>query len=114
MAKNDYAEYVAHDLLSDLEVSYRAMFGGYGLYIDGYIFGIIADHELYFKVDDTNRARYEERDSGPFVYTAKGKPMSMSYWKVPVEVMEDSETLEEWVEASLAISRRTKKKTKSS
>lgn len=109
MAKNDFVEYVAHDLLGELGVAYRAMFGGYGLYIDGTIFAIIANNELYFKVDDTNRERYEEWGSSPFVYEAKGKAMSMSYWKLPPDIMDDSERLEEWVEDSLSISRKTKK-----
>ncbi len=66
------------------EIKSRAMFGGHGLYKHGVIFGIIAQGAIYFKVDATNLKEYVAAKSEPFTYTsASGKPVSMSYWKVP-------------------------------
>jgi TfoX/Sxy family transcriptional regulator of competence genes len=43
-AMKQYCEYVVHDVLGHIKgITARAMFGGYGLYLDGAIFGIIAD-----------------------------------------------------------------------
>lgn len=92
-------------------VTSKAMFGGYGVYNDGVIFAIIADDQLYFKVDDSNKAKYEHYDSEPFIYTMpNGTSMAMSYWLLPEEVAQDPEQLEQWVETSVAASRRAKKK----
>lgn len=94
----DYAEYVV-DLLSPwARVTAKAMFGGFGLYRQGQIFAIIVDDTLYFKVGDSNRPDYEAAGSEPFTYEANGKKMVMSYWRVPEDILEDSETIGLWAE----------------
>ncbi len=97
----DYLHYVL-DLLSELEkVTYRAMFGGYGIYLNGIIFAIIADDELYFKVDQTSIDMYKKYNSEPFSYTTKnGKKAVMSYWQVPCSVLEDDKTILEYAKAA--------------
>ena len=107
MRETTFHDYVVHDLLGEARgVTSRAMFGGWAVYRDGVIFGIIVDGELYFKVDDTNRAAFERLDSHPFVYAKKdGTPVTMSYWLVPQDVMDDRERLHELMEQSLAASR---------
>ena len=106
--KSTYLEYILNDAMDGIEgVTAKAMFGGYGLYKDGIVFGILADDELYFKVDDRNRAEYEKRGSRPFTYQGKNrKTIALSYWEVPAEILEDREVLSGWVEASVAASRR--------
>ena len=104
-----YHEYVLHDVLGHIEgVTSRKMFGGYGLYLDGAIFGIITDvDELRFKVTDTNRAQYEVQGSTPFIYTGHKdkKPVTMNYYLVPEVVQEDREEVEVWARQSAALSR---------
>ncbi len=88
-------------------VTAKAMFGGYGLYKDGTVFGIIAEGELYFKVDEKNLPEYKDRGSRPFTYEGKKrKIITMSYWEVPPDVLEDREQLSDWVDASVAASSR--------
>ncbi len=113
--KSGFLTYLLEDVLRDVEgVTARAMFGGYGLYKNGIVFGIIADDELYFKVDDENRADYEAHDSEPFTYEAKkGKRIAMSYWKVPADILEDPNVLPKWIDASVQASKRSKSKMKS-
>src|SRR3972149_12327094 len=49
------------DLLAPIgEISCRSMFGGYGVFAEGDMFALIAGSALFFKVDDSNRAVYEE------------------------------------------------------
>lgn len=89
----------------------RAMFGGHGLYKHGVIFGIIAEGSIYFKVDATNLNEYEAAGSEPFTYIgASGKPVSMSYWKVPEPVLNNEKLLMKWIHKSLNIN--LKKSTK--
>ena len=112
--RNDFVEYVVKDLLSELRgVTSRAMFGGYGLYKDGVIFGIVADDELYFKVGAANREKYEAAGSKPLTYdTKKRKNIVLSYWEVPADVMDDREAIAHWAEESYKISRKAQTKTR--
>ena len=41
-------------------VRLRRMFGGYGIFCDGVMFGLIAEAVLFLKVDDTTRASFLE------------------------------------------------------
>ncbi len=96
MADESFKDYVLDQLKAVGGVSARAMFGGYGLYTGGVMFGLIADG-LYFKVGDDNRADYVARKSQPFVYESSGrKPITMSYWRVPDEVLDDVEDAKAW------------------
>lgn len=89
-------------------VTARRMFGGAGLYLDGSIFGLIAGDILYFKVDDDNRADYETAGTGPFVPFEDGR-MTMPYWEVPADVMEDSAELCAWARKAWQAGRRAEK-----
>lgn len=108
--QDSFHEYVMRDLLRDIAgVSSRRMFGGYGIYKDGIIFGLIADDELYFKADELNQKDYEQAGSTPFTYERKNHPRTvMSYWKVPADVIEDRSAIEAWIDKSVAASRRSK------
>jgi len=55
------------------------MFGGFGTFLDGLMFSLIADNDLYLKVDAENRPDYEAAGSYPFTYEGKSKPDWMSY-----------------------------------
>lgn len=109
----EFHDFVVGDLLAGMEgITSKKMFGGYGLYLDGDIFAIIlSEGGLYFKVDDTNRAQFEELGSEQFVYTGHKtkKPTAMPYWRLPDEILEDRDRLPEWVVQSADISRSTRK-----
>ena len=105
MPRSTFVDYVVSDLLGDVEgVRARAMFGGHGIYKGDTMFAIIVDDELYYKVDDSNRRDFEALGSEPFRYQAKGrKTVTMSYWKLPAEVMEDRHELEEWTTKAVRV-----------
>lgn len=92
--------------MEDLEplgdVTSRAMFGGFGIYEGGKMFALIGDAELYFKVDDSTRASFEEAGSEPFE--------KMPYYLVPPEVVENPEHLREWARAAIAVGHATGKR----
>jgi len=87
----------------------RGMFGGVGIYADDLFFALIADDALYLKVDDTNRADFEERSMGPFRPFGEGGEV-MQYYQVPDEVLEDAEKLHSWVDKAIAVARNKKAK----
>ena len=78
------------------------------LHKDSVIIGIIVNDELYFKVDNQSAEIYKSRESKPFCYKARDKIISMSYWLVPLEIMEDELLLGSWLDGSYLVSLRTK------
>ena len=104
-----YCDYIIDSLAPWGKVTSRRMFGGYGIYRFDLIFGIIIEDTFYLKVNDSNRADYESANSEPFSYDAKGKRVSMSYWQVPAEVLEDSELLCEWARKAYDVAMSGKK-----
>ena len=98
MNHNQYVDYILDLLLPLGNIKVRKMFGGYGIYQGGIFFAIISDNILYFKVGDNNRSLYEKHDSKPFSYEGKhGKIITMSYWEVPIDVLENPTQLALWV-----------------
>ncbi len=98
----EFRAFVLDQLAEVPQLRSKAMFGGIGLYSGGRFFGIVAADELFFKVDDSNRARYEAAGSEPFRPLADPeRPVSMSYWRVPIEVLEDSRELADWARTAI-------------
>src|SRR5262245_55066603 len=99
----DFHSYVLEQLGLLRAVSLRRMFGGGGLYAEGLLCGLIDDDVLYLKVDDSNRADYTSRGMDAF-RPFKDKPLySMTYYQVPVEVLEEPEELARWARKSCEV-----------
>lgn len=92
-------------------VNIRRMFGGTGLFRDGVMFGIVVRDTLYLKTGDHNRSKFESAGMGSFQYERKGKMVSLGYHEVPVDVLEDGDTLAEWATAAhgIALNAKTRK-----
>ena len=115
MKNSQYIDYVLDALLSLQlgSMKVRKMFGGYGIYQDGIFFALIANNILYFKVDDSNRLMYESHGSKPFSYAGKNNTtVIMSYWEVPADILENHNTLIEWVKKAVEVARLAKKSVK--
>ncbi len=109
MAVSDgFLAFVEEQLSQVCDISHKRMFGGVGLYADGVFFSIIDNDELYFKVDDSTRPRYEER--GMDMFRPYGDERTMSYSQVPAEVLEDVGELSAWVSEAVEVSLRKKSK----
>ncbi|HEX8697298.1 MAG TPA: TfoX/Sxy family protein [Myxococcaceae bacterium] len=93
-------------------VQARGMFGGWGLYYGGMMFGLIAEGRLYLKVDDTTRPAFEAAGCEPFVYdSGKGKPpVTMSYWTPPTDAADDSHALLPWARRAVEAAQRAQAK----
>jgi DNA transformation protein len=99
------ASLVAHvlELLEPLgRCNARRMFGGYGIYGDGLMFGLVFDGRLFLKVDDENREQFRAADCQPFVYHGQKQPIEVSYWSVPESALESSEDMRPWARLGLA------------
>lgn len=108
--QNEFCDHVV-DLLSPLGTpSYRFMFGGYGIYLDGLMIAIVADDVLRLRADEENRGDFEARGIGPFQpYPEKGM-RAMPYYAVPDDVFEDPDELVRWAGRSREVAIRAEAK----
>ena len=95
----------AEQLLEQLSlitgVTSKKMFGGHGIFCDKKMFGMItAKGGMFLKVDDSNRADYEEKGST--------KHHRMPYYSIPSEILEDQDLLIEWAGKSIEIALKKK------
>ena len=107
-ATSEFADYAVELLGAAGRVTARRMFGGYGLYCDGVMFALIADDVLYLKADDVNRPELERAGSAPFVYEARGRRATMTYWRAPDDAVESRAAMAPWARAALAAALRAK------
>ncbi|HEY1393933.1 MAG TPA: TfoX/Sxy family protein [Methylibium sp.] len=104
MKKPQDNEYVAYclELLSSLgPCNARSMFGGYGIYLDGLMFALIAADRLYLKADADSEAQWRSAAGEPFVYQSPKGPMAMSYWTPPQEAMDSPAQMAPWARLGL-------------
>ena len=99
-----FREFVLGQLAEVRDFHSKPMFGGLGLYAGDVFFGIVAGDVLYFKVDETTRADYEQAGSQPFKPYAD-RPVTMQYYSVPAAVVEDAAALAQWAKRSIAVAR---------
>ena len=100
MAKADtereFVDY-AVDLMQTIgPVSARRMFGGYGIFLDGLMFALVADSILYLKTDAESVGAFTELGLEAFTYSKKGKPYRMSYHQAPEACLEDVDAMSRW------------------
>jgi DNA transformation protein len=101
----EFRDFVLDQLARVPDLRSRRMFGGVGLYSGERFFAILAADELFFKVDDSNRGAYEAAGSEPFRPVAN-RPVSMAYFRVPLEVLEDPAELVTWARAAIDVAGR--------
>jgi len=79
-------------------ITTRRMFGGYGIFEGGKMFALTnKESEIYLKVGDANRGRFEVFDAKPHGH--------MPYYRIPDEALADGARLLEWAREAIAISK---------
>ena len=102
---SELCEHVVDRLAPLGAASYKFMFGGFGVYLDGLMIAIVADEVLLLRADEENRGDYEARGIGPF-QPFPGKSHSMPFYQVPDDIFEDQDEFLVWAERSRAASLR--------
>ena len=82
-------------------VTRRAMMGGATLYLDGTVFAIIADDDLWFKADKLSDAEWDAAGCERFMFEMSGKVATMNYRRAQADVHDDADAMRRW--ASLAV-----------
>ena len=95
-SNNEFLDFILERLEPINGITWGRMFGGFVVRRHHLPIGLIFGDELYFKVNDRNLEDYKLLNSEPFSYQKKGKTINISNWRVPVEVLEDADTLIDW------------------
>jgi DNA transformation protein len=83
-------------------VTLRKMMGGGTLYLDGTIFAITDDGELWFKADGETDAIWDSEGCERFSVTFKdGRIDTMNYRRAPADVYDDPEAMRRWAKLAL-------------
>ena len=78
-------------------VSMRKMMGGATLYLDGVIFAVIDESELWFKADAETNAIWDAEGCERFTFIGgDGRTESMNYRRAPAGVYDDPEAMRRW------------------
>lgn len=86
-----------HELLEPLgKISSKILFGGYGIYCNDVIMGLVIDEAFYMKVDLQTQSFFKDAGSEAFVYQMKSKKIAMNYWSAPNDAMESAEQMLPW------------------
>jgi len=101
MSADSFKEFVLDQLGALPELRSRAMFGGHGLYQADRFFGILMDGRLYFRTDERTRTAYLELGMRPFVYEKSRRTMTLKYFEVPADVLENRQELVAWANRAL-------------
>lgn len=104
----EFHDYLLFDVFQDIDgITSKRMFGGFGFYQNGTIFGLIIEDKLYFKVGDSNKKDYEKYKSKQFSYPVKGRKhlVALPYWEVPIDILEDREEIRGWIEKAVSVAK---------
>ncbi len=96
----EFVEFVVERLAPLGAVEARAMFGGFGIYVNGLFCAIAHRDTLYLKADDLNRCDFEAIGLRPFKPFAD-KPMTMRYFEIGADILEDQRALLAWARKAL-------------
>ena len=91
----------------------RRMFGGFGIFHQGLMIGLLADGSLYLKADAETRDKFSAEGSVAFSYLRQGKECRLSYYLAPEAFFEDNDVCRHWAGLAFdAALRNPSKKTK--
>lgn len=111
-ASDSFAEFLREQLAPLGRVTMRRMFGKTGVFCDGLMLGMVTDNMLYFRVDDGNRAAFNEAESfAPLNYKKQGEIIDLSFWRAPERLFDEPDELVEWARIALGAARRVAAKT---
>lgn len=91
-------------------VTKRHMMGGATLYLDGVVFAIVADDQLWFKADATSDAEWDADGCERLTYDMGGKTGTMNYRRAPDAVHDDAEAMQDRARLALAAGLRAAEK----
>ncbi|MFV2057930.1 MAG: TfoX/Sxy family protein [Thiohalomonadales bacterium] len=101
--EKEFVSYVVELMQTIGPVHAKSMFGGHGIYLEGLMFGLVADSVLYLKSDKETEIEFKAKELEAFTYNKKGKEYKMSYYQAPEEALEDVEEMNFWAKKAYGV-----------
>ncbi|MBC8412891.1 MAG: TfoX/Sxy family protein [Nitrospira sp.] len=79
-------------------IDIKKMFGGYGVYHEGLMFGLVERNTLYLKADIKTKELFESMELSQFSYRRKDKTIKMSFYRAPEEIFDDKNLAVKWAD----------------
>lgn len=99
MANDSFLDFTLEQLAALDGLRCKRMFGGYGLYSGEVFFGIVFDSRLYFKTSPATLQEYLKHHA--VVFAPSEKQTLKKYREVPVDILEDNESLVLWAQKAV-------------
>jgi DNA transformation protein and related proteins len=88
-------------------VTMRAMMGAAVLYLDGTVFAVLDDSELWLKSDAETDAIWDAAGCERFALTLKdGRVETMNYRRAPTDIYDEAEAMQRWAALAVEAGRR--------
>ena len=93
----EYHVFITELFLAFGPVEGRRVFNFDGLYIEGTMFGLVANGRVFLKTDTESRKAFAAEDCGPLHYRARdGADVEMSYYEMPSRLYDEPEEASAW------------------
>ncbi|MDA0738658.1 MAG: TfoX/Sxy family protein [Nitrospirae bacterium] len=109
---SEFVEFLKEVFVEFGLIQARKMFGGYGIYYKGTMFGLVADDTLYLKADKEIAKLFIAKGLGPFEYDKGDKVVKMSYYVAPDDIFDDPHEAALWAQRSYDVAGQAKVSTK--
>jgi DNA transformation protein and related proteins len=107
VASVDFAEFLREQLAPLGPVTVRRMFGKSGVFVDGVMLGMVTSNVLYLRVDDLNKAFFQEAaGAAPLNYEKGGQLIDLAFWRVPDRLLDEPAEFVAWAHEALAAAHR--------
>ncbi|MCF7980748.1 MAG: TfoX/Sxy family protein [Pseudomonadales bacterium] len=106
--QSEFVEYLVESLQGLGRVRARAMFGGFGIYLNDRMFGLVVNDELFLKTDMQIEVYFDELELPYFGYEKQGRRLKMSYRRAPESALDDPDELVEWAARSYQAAQRSR------
>jgi DNA transformation protein len=107
---SEFVNYL-HEVFQDFgSIRTRKMFGGHGIYHDDIMIGLVTDDTLYFKVDESTKQEFIDKDLSAFEYSKDNKKIQMSYYLAPEEIYDEPDEAVYWAKLAYQAALNSKSK----
>lgn len=106
---SEYIEFL-HEVFAEFgDIRAKPMFGGYGLFHNELMFALIADEQLYLKVDAVSESDFTNQALPAFNFNKAGKTVKMSYRLAPESIFDDPAEAKHWAQLAYDAAKRCQK-----
>ncbi len=98
----DFGEWVREHFAGLGPIEIKRMFGGAAVYSHDLIFALLDDGVVWLKADEVNAPLLQAAGARQFTYPTKdGKAMTMAYWSLPENAVDDAAEAVDWARQSI-------------